>query len=359
MPRITRKPVLAGVKLGSKWSVAYADPLGPNPVVDLTCIRKIKSEMVGSNVAYHFGKKAARFYNAIFPLRQGAPRDDDECKLETSKDLLRRFSQWFLHKIPEDSGVVFSLPAIKAKEGLGELQAVLRKLPIGKIGMEFFGEAYTAAVGTLPIRDILEKQVLSLNFGSSTVEVVFYSGTTHIHQNVFTQGGDEIDKAMMNAIEQAYRGKICTENQARIIKEQYSYTENNDVFAELTREGAIDEGYIDGGIIREIVDFNIELTTRKVRRFLREAQMKNERAVSSLQADGAGNIVLCGGMVNMPGFADALYASLTKYGGISKKIGLAVPKNGVVAPAVGARRIAEILDEKRVQQKVSTWNLIE
>jgi len=350
--------ITAGVKIGSKWSSVFSEVTGPNPTVRLTCVGKYASEYTGGKTVYHFAEAAEPYYDTVFPLKHGAPRNDAEVPLELSIDLLDRYARWLLRDIPLRSGVVCCLPAIKAKEGLQELQDTLNKLPIGQVGMVYLGEAFTAAAGTVPMERILSSQTLSINFGSTTIETVLFKGTKEIHQNVFTTGGSAIDTSLMNAIEQWERGGKVTENQARAIKERYNYETNDDIPTELTMEGGLKKVDIPGDLIKEVIDPHMDLVARKIRTFLRDAALRNEQAVNSLQIDGAGTLVLCGGMVNMPGFAHAFLNKLTTIGGISKRLPFEIPSNGVIAPAIGARYIADILEEKRIEQGVSNWNQI-
>lgn len=350
--------ITAGVKIGSKWSSVFSEVTGPNPTVRLTCVGKYAGEYTGGKTVYHFAEAAEPYFDTVFPLRHGAPRNDREVPLEVSINLLDKYARWLLRDIPPRSAVVCCLPAIKAKEGLQELQDTLNKLPIGQVGMVYLGEAFTAAAGTVPMERILSSQTLSINFGSTTVETVMFKGTKEIHQNVFTTGGSAIDTSLMNAIEQWERGGKVTENQARAIKERYSYEDNNDVPTELTMEGGLKKVDIPGDLIKDVIEPHMNLVAKKIRAFLRDASLRNEQAVNSLQIDGAGTLVLCGGMVNMPGFASAFYDKLTSIGGISRRLPLEIPANGVIAPAIGARYIADILEEKRVEQGVSNWNLI-
>lgn len=359
------KVITAGAKLGSKWSAVFSEVTGPNPLVRLTCIREYEPEYASAKTVFMYAEEAEPFFESIFPLIQGAPRNDEEVPLARSMFLLNKYASWLLDPIPERSAVVFCIPMIKAQEGLKELQQSLRAVRVGKdeheigtVGRVFLGEAFTAAAGTIAMREIMRSQTLSINFGSSTVEIVFFSGIESIHQNVFAVGGSDMDKSLTNSIEQAMRGYSATENQARAIKEQYNYTTNEAIHSLLTYDGKIRPAHIKGDIIKEIIDWHMDSVVEKVAFFLRDASRKNRDAVNSLQIDGLGNLVLCGGMMNMPGFADEFYRRLTTTGGISEKIPLHVPHNGVVAPAIGARYIAEELERRRIAQNVDTWDEI-
>ena len=358
------KVVTVGVKLGSKWSSVFSEATGPNPITKLTCVYEYEPQYASAKKDFMYAEEAEKNFGSIYPLIHGAPRDDEKVPLAMSMFLLNKFASWLLDSIPEKSAVVNCIPMIKAKEGLKELQQALKgvrvgpdKHPIGTVGTVFLGEAFTAAAGTIAMTEIMRNQTLSINIGSSTVEAIFFRGIEEIHQNVFAVGGSDIDSSLTNAIHQAMRGYSATENQARAIKEKYNYETNADVIADLTRDGKVARNMkIDGNIIRDIVDWHMDGLVEKVGFFLKESSRKNEDAVNTLQIEGFGNLVLCGGMVNMNGFAKEFYRRITESGGISEKIPLHVPRNGVIAPAIGARYIAEELERRRIAQNVDHWN---
>lgn len=359
---MAEKVIPVGVKFGSTWSSVFSEVTGPNPVVELTCIREYEPEYGSSRTDFMYAKEAEKHFETIFPLLHGAPRNDEKVPLARSMHLLDKYASWLLNKVPEESVMVSCIPMIKAQEGLKEMQQTIRAVKvgpdhhtIGKRGIVFLGEAFTAAAGTIAMTEIMRSQTLSINFGSSTVEIAFFNGINLIHQNVFAVGGSDMDKSLTNAIEQAMSGYSATENQAREIKEMYNYETNEMVHHALTYNGKVRQAHIQGDVIREIVDWHLDKVVEKVSFFLRDASRKNQDAVNSLQIDGLGNLVLCGGMVNMPGFTKEFYHRLTTSGGIAEKIPLHVPRNGVVAPALGARYIAEELEKKRIQQGVETW----
>lgn len=356
---LTVYPNTLGIKIGSKWTVAYGKPIGEEPRIELTCIRKVPTHMIKDDFGWQFSRDAEPYDGSIFPLIHGAPRNDKEVPLGRSCLLLKKFAEWLLKDVEEETGIVFCLPMIKYEEGLEALKTTLRDLSHGEIGIEFLGEARSATIGSLPINEVLSTQTLSLNLGSSTLEVDFYSGKQRINNALWTFGGSDIDRRLVNAIEMEYRGLTATENQARQIKERYNYNTNEDIPAELTREGGLVEELIKGNTIRTIVDDFAKNVAKKVRTFLRETRTVNTKAVNALQIEGKGYLALVGGMVNMPGFAERLYQELTDTGGISKNVEMVSADDGVVAPAVGAWKAANLFEEYRREQNVSTWSDIQ
>jgi actin-like ATPase involved in cell morphogenesis len=346
-----------GVKLGSKWTVSYGVPVGERPRIELTCLRKVPKELLKpEDYKFAFSTDAEAYHNAVFPLLHGAPRNDAAMSLSDSCLYIKEFATWLLKDIPANTGIVFCLPMIEYAEGLEALKHTLRQLQQGKVGIEFMGEAWAAALGVLPIQDALDTQVLSINFGSSTLETIFFSGIDEIDKAVWTFGGSNIDRRLMNAIEMGYRGLSATENQARQIKEQYNYTTNDGVFAELSGDDGLKQDTIKGVTIRKIVDSYINDVTMKIKGFLRETRTSNLVATNALQIEGKGYLALVGGMTNMPGFTDAVYNNLVDSGAISSRIKMVSPVDGVVAPAIGAWKAANLLEHDRVVESVSNWS---
>ena len=351
-PDIDRHPRIYGVKIGSKYTVVTD---GTTIRREITAVRRRPVDLKG-NFVFDFSTGAEGWSDSLYPLKQGVPRNDVLMSISESIQLTKAYTEWLLADIPEDAGVVVCLPLIRDKEGLGALKAAIRKSTAAKRGLQFFSEAWGAALGTIPIREAVGTNVLTLNFGSSTVEVTMHSSKVLVESNVYTFGGGEIDKRLINAIEQAHRGTKATESDARKIKEQYDWTLNNDVPATLSMEGAKHEVIISGDVIRGIVSNAIDHLVTLIRtQFLRAAEMSDPGAVSSLQATGRGYLVLCGGMVNMPGFARELYDRLIAIGAINESVILAVPEDGVIAPAIGAWKVGQVLETARLENNFDTW----
>lgn len=348
-----------GVKIGSTWTVSYGKPIGTEPRKELTCLRNIPTHLIKGDKKVQFSEAAAPYSRTVWPLIHGAPRDDRAMPLAQSVNHLYTYADWNLESVPEESGIIFCLPMIKQKVRLEALKSTLRKLPKGRIGIEFLGEAWAAALGTLPIQKALEEQVLSVNLGSSTLEIVFFTGKDLIQEAVWMIGGSDIDRRLSNAIEMVYGGLTATDEQARRIKERYNYGASTDVHTELTRDGFLDDSTIESYVIRDQADWYINEVTRRVVKFLQFAKGKDEAAVNALQIEGKGYLTLVGGMTNMPGFAEALHKNLIELGGISKRIQMLYPTDGVIAPAVGAWKLANYFESVRLEQGVPQWNDIE
>ncbi|RLG72483.1 MAG: hypothetical protein DRO11_02170 [Methanobacteriota archaeon] len=351
-PDVTNYPNIYGVKIGSKYTVVTD---GETVRREITAVRRRPVDLKG-NYVYDFSSNAEGWSDSLYPLKQGVPRNDSMMSIAESIKLTSAYTQWLLSDIQENAGVVVCLPLIRDREGLKALKAAIRKSTPANKGLQFFSEAWGAALGTIPIREAVGTNVLTLNFGSSTVEVTMHASKRLVESNVYTFGGSEIDLRLMNAIEQSHRGTKATESDARLIKEQYSWIENNDVPATLSMEGAKHEVVISGDVIRGIVSNAIDHLVHLIRtQFLRAAEMSDPSAVGSLQGSGRGYLVLCGGMVNMPGFAKELYDRLVDVGAINPTVILAVPEDGVIAPAIGAWKVGQVLEQARIENDFASW----
>ncbi|MBD3405085.1 MAG: hypothetical protein GF411_02980 [Candidatus Lokiarchaeota archaeon] len=352
-PDIPHHPKIFGVKIGSKYTVITD---GETIRKEVTVIRRRPVDLKG-NYEYNFSRQAEGWSDSLYPLKQGVPRNDSLMSIAESIKLTSAYTEWLLQDIPDKAGVVVCLPLIRDHEGLSALKTAIRQSTPAEKGLQFFSEAWGAALGTLPIREAVGTNVLTMNFGSSTVEVTMHASKVLVESNVYTFGGSEIDRRLINAIEQSHRGTKATESDARAIKEQYSWTENNDVPATLSKEGAKHELVIAGDIIRPIVSNAIDHLVHLIRtQFLRSAEMSDPEAVGSLQGSGRGYLVLCGGMVNMPGFAKELYDRLIEIGAINESVILAVPEDGVIAPAIGAWKVGQVLEDARQERNVDSWD---
>jgi actin-like ATPase involved in cell morphogenesis len=355
-PEIPNYPKIYGVKIGSKYTVTFDG--SSRPKVELTCLRRKPIDLMG-NETYEFSAEAVDYSNTLYPLKQGVPRNDVEMSIAESIRHTKRYTDWLFRDFSEDAGIVVCLPLIRDKEGLEALKSAIRGSTSASRGIQFYSEARGAALGTIPIKEAIGTNVLVVNFGSSTVEVAFHAMERCVEHNVYTFGGSDIDKRLMNAIMQEYRGTECSEDNARKIKELYSWADNNDIEFTLTLEGAKHELSISGSVVRRIVSNAIDRLVALVRnQFLRAAEMSDRTAVSSLQAAGKGYLVLCGGMINMPGFSQELYNRLVGVGAINENVKLAIPDDGVTAPAIGAYKIGQVLEQIRVDEDLETWEHI-
>jgi hypothetical protein len=123
-----------GIKIGSKYTVIY-DGSNKEPEPEVTCVRRKLLDMEGKFV-YEFSHDAEGFVDSLYPLKQGIPRNDSGMTIAESVKLTTAYVHWLLEKIPDDSGIVFCLPLIKAKEGLVALKTSIMSTNKGKKGIK-------------------------------------------------------------------------------------------------------------------------------------------------------------------------------------------------------------------------------
>lgn len=353
-----------GIKLGSQWTVAYGrgiDPIDPGstgPRKELTCLQKMPVHLLTKKVEYRFSYEADKYDGCNYPLEYGLPRGGTAQETAKSVLLLGHYVDWLLKGVGEDTGIVFCLPMMKYMEGLDKLKSILDKRDKGNIGKRYIMEAWAAALSTVGVQESLRSQMISMNFGSSTLEVVLYVGKKLISQNVYPFGGWAIDKWMQNMISQAHRGIEVTQRQAREVKEQYSYTKGKPIDGIFTKDGRITEVQITKDVMNPILEeFARQVAERIVTHFLPTAAQRSPKAVSGIQAEGVGYLCVCGGLSNMPGFPELIAKKLIKVGALNPKLKVTYPTepDGVAAPAHGAYMLADMFEEQREAKEAETW----
>lgn len=358
------RETIHGIKLGSNYSVGYGvgiDPEKPDftgPRVELTCIAEVPAHLIEKGIDYIFSRKADLYHNVKYPLEYGLPKGDTPPEMLSSVRLLRTYNKWFLQGIPERTGIVYCLPMMGYKEGLNNLKNTLNKQKKGTIGKRYIMEAWAAALATVGIQESLRSQVISLNFGSSTLEVVLYVGKKMIAQNVYPFGGMRIDNELQSAISQANRGITVTASQARSVKEQYSYKDKDDINGRFTKDGKLINKQVIADVVDPVLeDFATDVANHVAQYFLRDAARKSPKAVSAIQTEGMGYVCICGGMSNMPGFPELMADRMKEVGALNPDLKVSYPTDpdGVSAPAYGALQLAEMLEKRREEKGEDKW----
>jgi len=353
-----------GIKLGSNYSVGYGLGINPKypktigPRVELTCVHKVPAHLLRKDVEWRFSRDADRYDGSIYPLEYGLPRGGSPKEVAKSCMLLGHYVKWMLEGVDDETGIVFCLPMMKYKEGMDQLKTVLNKKAKGSIGKRYIMEAWAAALATVGVKESLSSQVISMNFGSSTLEVCLYVGKKMIAQNVYPFGGWTIDREMQHAISQANRGITVTPRQARMVKEQYNYKTGKSVDGEFTKDGRVVEVQVTKEVMNPILEwFTKNVANNIASQFLPVAAQNSQKAVTAIQTEGMGYLCICGGMSNMPGFADLMGKQLIEARALNPKLEVKYPTDpdGVAAPAYGAYMLADMFEEQREEKKAKTW----
>ena len=358
------KEHLLGIKLGSERTVVYGKDVAPlkgdvwGPRQELTCVHQVPSHLLKDEYKYRFSNDADPYDGVIYMLQYGLPRDDAEVSLIKSTRMLKFYTEWLLKDAAKDVGIVFCLPMMRHDEGLNQLKAVLERIESGIIGKRYIAEAWAAAIATIGIEKSLDSQVVSMNFGSSTLEVALYTGRTMIAQNVYPFGGWDLDRDLSMVISQAHRGVTVTERQTRIVKETYNYANPKVIDGAFTKDGRTVEVEVQPETINPVLElFATNVAQTIASQFLPTAARRSAKAVSSIQTEGLGYFCVCGGLSCMPGFAKLIEDKLVEEKAVNESIKFLHPKDpdGVSAPAWGAYMMAELLDEQRVDSGRSEW----
>lgn len=342
-----------GLKLGSEFSVLCTHS---TVTKELTCVYERPTSVVRDDKVMEFSYKADGFSDSVYPLKYGMPRDDMNVPIARSLKYLREFSSWFLQDIPHEVGIMFCVPLMGYQKGLDWLKNEIRQLPWGTVGRQFILEAWAGAVGTIGIDAAMETHTLAINFGSTTTEVLLQSGKQRVHHAVWPYGGANLDVDLSEAIKQAHRGATVTRTVAREIKEQFNLREPQPLPTVLVREGRRVEVEVQPDTIRPVInEYLVGIANWIGAQFLPKAAQTNEKAVTAIQRHGTGIVVACGGMVNMPGFTDNLFDVLWRVCGLNPNVQRAVPQDGVTAPAIGSKIIADEFETERRNQEKATW----
>lgn len=353
-----------GIKLGSQWTVGYGlgiDPEDPKligPRQELTCVHQTAAHLLKKSKKWRFSREADQFDGCKYPLEFGLPVGDNPREIAKSCLLLGHFVDWLLKGTPDETGIVFCLPMMKYEEGMERLKAVINKQSKGSIGKRYIMEAWAAALATVGIEKSLDSRVISLNFGSSTLEAVLYVGRKMVAQNVYPFGGWAIDREMQAIISQAKRGILVTQRQAREVKEQYNYETKEAVDGLFTKGGRMVEAQVTKNIMDPILEaFAKTVAYQIVTHFLPGAAQENPLAVTALQSEGQGFLCVCGGLSDMPGFPQLIADKLVEVGALNPHLPVTYPEdpNGVTAPAYGAYLLADMLEDERKDKKKQTW----
>lgn len=353
-----------GIKLGSQWTVGYGlginpeDPKSTGPRQELTCVHQTAAHLLKKAKKWRFSREADQFDGCKYPLEFGLPVGNTPQEIAKSCFLLGHFVDWLLTGVPDDVGIVFCLPMMKYEEGLNRLKNVIDKQSKGSIGKRYIMEAWAAALATVGIDRSLDSRVISLNFGSSTLEAVLYVGKQMVAQNVYPLGGWAIDREMQASISQAHRGITVTQRQAREVKEQYNYETKEPVDGLFTKSGRMVEAQITQNIMDPILEaFALTVANQVVTHFLPAAAQVSPQAVTALQAEGKGFLCVCGGLSDMPGFPQLVADKMIEVGALNPKLPVTHPENpdGVAAPAYGAYLLADMLEDQRAEKKKQTW----
>lgn len=309
-----------GVKLGSlNTVVAYRKRI----IRELTVVARTGGSL--SNPRYVFSHSALRHSSAVYPLRFGMPTSEE------SASLLSEYVKWLLKDISEESFMVFAVPMMNFEQGVALLKKSLSTIK----AKQLFTEAFCTAVNVLCRRatEIEEKVFLVANLGSTTTEFAVFDGFTRRASRSYPEpSGNQLDREIASLLSERLGGAYISDNEAREIKERFSLDNPRDFSLKVLVGGRIRERVIRNEWLRESINSYLADVLSKTEEFLSQVEPELLSRLVNF-----GSVVVGGGMCNLKGSRKVIAEKMEELLDLKPSF----PKDGVAAPALGARLIAE------------------
>ncbi|GGJ10573.1 hypothetical protein GCM10008995_20520 [Halobellus salinus] len=344
-----RTPV--GVKLGSTRTVLqYVCEGSVETVRTLTCLAKYEDALTGEKRVL-FGEQAAQKYpdRVRYMLRSGLPEDDE------SVDLAATFFEEVVTAEgldadstdgPDaDSAVVYAIPTIDNEPGLRNLERVIENSPVGDAPVRSFPESLCGSIPAIgDDLEAIEQVFAAVNMGSTNLEASAYRHGEQL--SPFVSGavtGNEVDRNIANAVEEETQGRVNIDlTTAREYKEDHADFEEFEPFTDVIQQpgGGAHEFTIERSVMEPLDDYIDDAVDEVANNFL--AQLANDH-MKPYQLALSKPIVLTGGMACIPGIVDVFEERLSA--ALDRDVECIAADRPDLAPAEGARRIAERLSE--------------
>ncbi|MFD1599442.1 hypothetical protein [Halobellus rarus] len=336
-------PTPVGVKLGSTRTVLqYVRDGEIQTVRTLTCLATYEDALTGEERVL-FGEQAAREYpdTVQYMLRSGLPEDDDRA------DLAAKFFEEVVSSegLDADSAVVYAIPTIDNEPGLRNLNRVIEESSVGDALVRSFPESLC---GSIPAfgdgLDAIDEVFAAVNMGSTNLEASAYRHGEQL--SPFVSGavtGNEVDRRIANAVEEETQGRVNIDlTTAREYKEEHADFDDFDPFTDVIQQpgGGAHEFTIERSVMEPLDDYVDDAVDEVANNFL--AQLANDH-MKPYQLALSQPIVLTGGMACIPGIVDVFEERLSEE--LDRDVECISADRPDLAPAEGARRIAERLSE--------------
>jgi hypothetical protein len=336
-------PTPVGVKLGSTRTVIqYVQDGSVETVRTLTCLAKYEDPLTGDEQVM-FGEQAAQEYpdRVRYMLRSGLPEDDE------SVDLAATFFEEVVSAegLDEDSAVVYAIPTIDNEPGLRNLEQVIENSSVGDALVRSFPESLCGSIPAVgDDLEAIEQVFAAVNMGSTNLEA---SAFRHGEQlSPFVSGavtGNEVDRRIANAVEEETQGRVNIDlTTAREYKEEHADFDGFEPFTDVIQQpgGGAHEFTIERSVMEPLDDYVDDAVDEVANNFL--AQLANDH-MKPYQLALSKPIVLTGGMACIPGIVDVFEERLSAE--LDRDVECIAADRPDLAPAEGARRIAERLSE--------------
>ncbi|MFD1684655.1 hypothetical protein [Halobellus litoreus] len=336
-------PTPVGVKLGSTRTVLqYVRDGEVQTVRTLTCLATFEDALTGEERVL-FGEQAAQEYpdKVQYMLRSGLPEDDDRA------DLAAKFFEEVVSSegLDADSAVVYAIPTIDNEPGLRNLTRVIEESSVGDALIRSFPESLC---GSIPAfgdgLDAIDEVFAAVNMGSTNLEASAYRHGEQL--SPFVSGavtGNEVDRRIANAVEEETQGRVNIDlTTAREYKEDHADFDDFDPFTDVIQQpgGGAHEFTIERSVMEPLDDYVDDAVDEVANNFL--AQLANDH-MKPYQLALSKPIVLTGGMACIPGIVDVFEERLSAE--LDRDVECLSADRPDLAPAEGARRIAERLSE--------------
>jgi hypothetical protein len=336
-------PTPVGVKLGSTRTVLqYVRDGEVQTVRTLTCLATFEDALTGEERVL-FGEQAAQEYpdKVQYMLRSGLPEDDDRA------DLAAKFFEEVVSSegLDADSAVVYAIPTIDNEPGLRNLTRVIEESSVGDALVRSFPESLC---GSIPAfgdgLDAIDEVFAAVNMGSTNLEASAYRHGEQL--SPFVSGavtGNEVDRRIANAVEEETQGRVNIDlTTAREYKEDHADFDDFDPFTDVIQQpgGGAHEFTIERSVMEPLDDYVDDAVDEVANNFL--AQLANDH-MKPYQLALSKPIVLTGGMACIPGIVDVFEERLSAE--LDRDVECISAERPDLAPAEGARRIAERLSE--------------
>lgn len=339
-------PEPIGVKLGSTRTVVV-QPEG-NVVrthESLTCLATYDDVLTGKRRVI-YGKEAANEYpeRVQFMLRSGLPEDDN--RAETAATFFNKFTR--ANNVPEDSVVVYAIPAIDNEQGLTNLADVIEQSGIGNQLIRSYPESLCGAIPVLGDGlDAIDSIFIAANMGSTNLEACAYRRGEQLSR--FSTGsitGNEVDRWIANYVEEETQGRVNIDlTTAREYKETHGDFNNFEPFTDIIQQpgGGTHEFTIERSVMDALDRYVDDVVDEIANNFL--PQLAN-RYIKIYKQTLDEPIVLTGGMACVPGLVQEVEDRLSEE--LQHEVTVVAPDEPVTAAARGAQRISQRFVENEV-----------
>ncbi len=337
----TPNAVPIGIKVGSQRTVlakmGNSGALEVNTV--FSCLKNYRNSLT-NEIESLYGEDATAVYGdeVEYMLRAGLP------DTERDADLLKQFLDYILevNNVPENSFITFSVPGVEGGEGLGKFKEIVESLDIGRGGKQIWSDSFCGAVPLYESLGGMYKTFLTINGGSSTLEVTAFRNGEVVHSTMSAMiSGDGVDREIRLGVERDTRGSVyINNNHAREYKESYgsvNEVEPLEQDIQLHRKGKYT--YSMSGIIRDALrDYAVQVAEYVTLNFLPQLAEKNFQVYKGVMSEP---FVLMGGMSAIDGMRDMTELLIRETLG-NEGVSIAMHDMPQFASAIGAYSISEL-----------------